>query len=485
MRERLLVVCVAVAAVGARSVNITQPFVDHWSWRQADMAMIAGNLYRDGFDLLHPRIDWAGAEPGYVGTEFPLVPAIAALLYLLLGVQDWIGRAVSIAFFAASVPFLYRLLVRLAGRMAALWAIAVYGAIPVSIFSARSFMSDTASLALALAAVWLFVRWLDDERAWLLAGAGVAAALALLVKLAAVAIAVPLLALALRKHGRRLAARIDLWAVAIAVGVVTAAWYLHGYRIHLLYPPYHFFGQRVLGLTGADTYTSVFQSVVTTGLSPVVGALAVGGLLLSRGRPAAWVLPCWLLGAALFVVPLAGGYHPWYALPFVPPAAGLAGVALDAVQRRLDKIGGRTLGLAATGLLLVAVAVSSWRLVSPLYESRNDAASRAGRALQRLAPPDALVTVVDGGDPTALYYSRRRGWHFPPGHIGALPATSEQAIAELASLKLRGVHSLTLLRHTRWWLDHYPEFARYLTMHGRVAEDTSDYVVFVLTDAER
>src|SRR6266536_3251076 len=92
-RERLLLGAWLVAALSVRLAGITEPLVDTWSWRQTDVAMIAENFYQHGFKLLYPQIDWAGSFPGYVGTEFPLVPFLAALLYLPFGVQDWIGRS--------------------------------------------------------------------------------------------------------------------------------------------------------------------------------------------------------------------------------------------------------------------------------------------------------------------------------------------------------------------------------------------------------
>jgi hypothetical protein len=481
-RERLVLLGVAATGIAARVFNVTQPFVDAWSWRQADVAMIADNLHRHGFNVFYPRIGWAGPAPGYVGAEFPLVPLLAALLYRIFGVQDWIGRVVSIVFFTVSLPVVFLLVKRVYGARAALLALAMYCTVPVGLFSARSFMPDTASLTLALVAVWLFVRWLDHERPWVLVGAGCAAAVALLVKLAAVSIAIPILALAVRKYGgRRMLARVDLWAAALLVGLVTAVWYLHGYRISRVHPPYHYFGAGWVGLAGTDTYGSVLRLIVVSELTPVVVVLALGGLVLGRGRAGGWVFHWWLVGALMFVLPLTPGYHPWYALAFVPPVAGLAGAALDRAERRLGKVGGSTLGRAAIGLVFIVLIVSSWHAVSPLYEPWNDPAYRAGKALDRLSPADALVAVVDGGDPTALYYSRRHGWHFLTD-IGAVPAESQQAIAELMMLKRQGLHSLTLLSSTRWWLTTYPEFALHLAAHARIIEDTPDYAIFVLNE---
>jgi hypothetical protein len=86
-REWRSVLLLLAVGLGIRLVGISQPFVDEWSWRQSDMAMIAENFYRQGFHVLYPEINWAGPT-GYVGTEFPLVPLLAAGLYPVVGVRD-------------------------------------------------------------------------------------------------------------------------------------------------------------------------------------------------------------------------------------------------------------------------------------------------------------------------------------------------------------------------------------------------------------
>jgi hypothetical protein len=107
--EPVLLFAVITLGVLCRLVYISQPFLDAYSWRQADVAMISENFYLHGFNIFYPQINWAGNSPGYVGTEFPLVPFLAALFYLAFGVQDWIGRSVSVVFFAFSVPLFYLL----------------------------------------------------------------------------------------------------------------------------------------------------------------------------------------------------------------------------------------------------------------------------------------------------------------------------------------------------------------------------------------
>jgi hypothetical protein len=102
--ELLLLFAILACGLGLRLIAISQPFIDAWSWRQADVAMIAENFYRTGFHIWYPQVNWAGNAPGYVGTEFPLVSFIAALFYKVFGVQDWIGRSVSLLFYAVSLP---------------------------------------------------------------------------------------------------------------------------------------------------------------------------------------------------------------------------------------------------------------------------------------------------------------------------------------------------------------------------------------------
>src|SRR6478609_4054679 len=102
-----IVFAICLLAVAARLVLINQPYVDHWSWRQNDVAAIARNFLQNGFRFGYPQIDWAGNAPGYVGTEFPILPLIAAICYKLAGVHEWMGRIQPVILFAVSLLFFF------------------------------------------------------------------------------------------------------------------------------------------------------------------------------------------------------------------------------------------------------------------------------------------------------------------------------------------------------------------------------------------
>ncbi|HEY7000913.1 MAG TPA: glycosyltransferase family 39 protein [Candidatus Udaeobacter sp.] len=145
-----------IFAVAARLILIKQPYVDHWSWRQSDVAAIARNFFENGFRFGYPQIDWAGGSAGYVGTEFPILPYLAAICYRFAGTHEWIGRSQSVILFAVSLPFFFLLVRETFGDTAATWATFFYAFAPLNVFAGRSFMPDVPSLSLAIIGLYFF-----------------------------------------------------------------------------------------------------------------------------------------------------------------------------------------------------------------------------------------------------------------------------------------------------------------------------------------
>src|SRR2546430_15102431 len=159
-----LVATMSIFAVAARLVLVNQPYIDHWSWRQSDVATIARNLSENGFRFAYPQIDWAGDAPGYVGTEFPILPFLAAICSKFAGIHEWIGRSQAVIFFAVSLPFFFLLVREIFGDAAAIWATFFSGFAPLNVCAGRAFMPDVPSLSLALIGLYFFLRWIDGEK---------------------------------------------------------------------------------------------------------------------------------------------------------------------------------------------------------------------------------------------------------------------------------------------------------------------------------
>jgi len=474
----MLLLALTSLGVGLRLINISQPFVDWWSWRQADVAMIAENFYRHGFNPCYPQINWAGQAPGYVGTEFPLVPFIAALLYVPFGVQDWVGRCVSVFFFAASVPLLYLLVKKVFNRRSAFFAVVVYCLTPLGIFAGRSFMPDTASLSFSLAAVYLFIEWLERERGFrLFLALTLATSLAILIKLPAIIIGLPLLYLAWKEYGPRFVLRRELWAFAILSLLFSLAWYAHAYLISVRYFPYHFFGEGGIKIEGLRWYLAILRQAATFSLTPVAFALMLVGVILPSPTKYGRVFHWWLIAIALFVLIAGeGNRHQWYRLPLVPVAAAFAGLACDFIWRRVARLTSSPLApLSICSLLIAALAYCSYVYTQPFYEPMSLSDWQAGVELSRIAPPEVLVIVPDDGNPTAIYYSRRKGWHLFE------PAESREAIEEIEGLRKEGAGYLIFTENKFWWLEYYSELRKYLDAHYRRVRETDSYIIFDLT----
>ncbi len=370
--EILLLLALISLGVLFRLIKISQPFVDAWSWRQADVAMIAENFYLHGFNIFYPQINWAGINPGYVGTEFPFVPFIASLHYAVLGIQDWIGRSVSVFFFAVSVPFFYLLV---------------------------------------------------------------------------------------RK-------------------------YLHAFFISIVYFPYHMFGSGLLRIAGVSKYAQILLGTLTSNLTPVTAVLMAIGMILPTDNQFGRLFHWWLLGIIVFVVFVGEGNfrHAWYQLPLVPVAAAFAGAALDFSLAKLGQAyRSRLVPFVTVISFFSLLSYLSYFHVKPLYAAWALPSWKAGNEINRIAPPGALIIVPGSGDPTTIYYSKRRGWHYlGDGRIGSFPANSELAINDVENLRRKGAAYFVLTKDTLWYLDWYKGLERHLNSHYRQISDGHDYLIFDL-----
>src|SRR5881409_246071 len=196
-----LAITIWIFAVVVRLILINQPFVDHWSWRQSDVAAIARNFHEGGFRFAYPQIDWAGDATGYVGTEFPILPFVAAICYKFAGIHEWIGRSQAVILFAVSLPFFFLLVREIFGSTAAVWATFFFSFTPLNIFAGRSFMPDVPSLSLAIIGLYFFLRWTHDQKWTPFFAAAIAISLSILIKVTSIVIAAPLLYLAVAGIG--------------------------------------------------------------------------------------------------------------------------------------------------------------------------------------------------------------------------------------------------------------------------------------------
>jgi hypothetical protein len=503
-----LVIGLWILAVAARLILIDQPYVDHWSWRQSDVAAIARNFSEGGFRFAYPQIDWAGDATGYVGTEFPSLPFVAAICYKLTGIHEWIGRSQAVIFFAVSLPFFFLLVREMFGRAAAVWATFFYSFAPLNIFAGRSFMPDVPSLSLAIIGLYFFLRWVRDRESVSFVVAAIAISLSILIKSTSIVIFAPLLYLAVaalsgrwRNKERRFpkppgrpgdrpslnCSTGKTWLqlltfVAIAL-LPSVAWYWHAYQIAERFYPHHLFGAGGVRIESLGWYWDIARQTATSSLTPVLVIMALIGLFVAPRSKYSLLFHWWLAGMILFMIVVGyGNRHPWYQLPLVPITAVFAGAACAFFG---SKISSRVAATTLSILLVSSFVILSYVYVRPLYESSAAQLRDAGLELHKITEPTALIVAADTGDPTIFYYAHRKGWHFleTDGIYAGNPSDSQEAIANLDELRRRGGTHVVFTTNTFWWLDYYPEFAKHLSDNATLMEATSKFKIYQLNAA--
>jgi 4-amino-4-deoxy-L-arabinose transferase-like glycosyltransferase len=502
-----IVFVICILAVAARLIFINQPYVDHWSWRQSDVAAVARNFLQNGFRFGYPQIDWAGNAPGYVGTEFPILPFIAALYYKFAGVHEWIGRIQAVILFAISLPFFFLLVREIFGSTAAVWASFFFCFTPLNVFAGRSFMPDVPSLSLAIVGLYFFLQWVEHGESASFFVAAIAISLSLLIKITSVVIVAPLMYLAVaavsnRRNSRKgdlqigpavletVAPCVGAWRTplkfvlfAAIVLLPSAIWYWHAYQMAQKFYPHHFFGAGGIRVESFAWYWHIAQQTLVSSLTPALAVMALVGLFVpqSRDRRYSRLFHWWL--AAMIVFIIISGYgnrHRWYQLPLVPIAAAFAGAGCAFVA---SKIPSRVIAVTLSGLLVSSVTILAFYYVQPFYQSSAAQLRDAGLELKKATPPDALIVAADMGDPTIFYYAERKGWHFLEQNAiyNGNPDDSEQAIENLERLRGRGATHFVFTRNTFWWLQSYPEFIGDLSKHATLIETTPEFRIYKLT----
>ena len=507
-RASHIAIAIWILAVAARLVLINQPYVDHWSWRQSDVAAIARNFYEGGFRFAYPQIDWAGDATGYVGTEFPILPFLTAICYKVAGIHEWIGRSQAVIFFAVSLPFFFLLVREVFDNTAAAWATFFFSFAPLNVFAGRSFMPDVPSLSLAIIGLYFFLRWIRDREWAPLLVAAIVISLCILIKATSIIVAVPLLYLAVAGIGdpgrreiklvtiRDCRSRLQLLLFAALAVLPSVAWYWHAYQIAQRFYPYHLFGAGGIRIENFSWYWAIARETVRSSLTPVLAILALVGLFVAprlrrcsaegrlRSKYSA-LFHWWLVAMVLFVIIAGyGNRHRWYQLPFVPITAALAGAACAFLG---SKISSRVVAITLSILVASSFGILSFLCVRPLYESSAAQLRDAGLELDKITAPDALIVAADTGDPTIFYYARRKGWHFLEKHgiYAGNPSDNQEAITNLEELRRRGATHVALTTNTFWWLDYYPEFAQHLSDSAVLIEMTPEFKIYKLSPIAR
>ncbi|TGQ12058.1 glycosyl transferase [Mesorhizobium sp. M2E.F.Ca.ET.166.01.1.1] len=505
----ILLAILLIAAI-ARFHDITQPLVDAFSWRETSTAMMADNFQQRSWNIFFPEVSWTGPGPSYQGREFQIVSYITALLYQLFGWHDWFGRMVAALFGMVTVFSLHRLTALCWDEAHAHAAALTYALMPGPAMIDSSFLPDPSMLALVTLGVWLFVKYWVGGKPWLLPLATASFTLGALAKppgLAAGAVIFFLTVCWILQRRYRQATRV-LFSGLISLAVVAAYF---GWAIYLgrSYPPYHVAGSGYIWDSGFWTFfknSFYLKSVWNTSVwwfygYPFMALIAVGFWMPPKpgeetGERVLSAVPyVWLAAAAIVYVAAAREItsNPWNYHIFHVPLAMFCGrgalvlATLGAGTALTPAVILRSIFIATLALIL-----STFPLVKTMKAPVATNGKLLGEALARVAKPDDLVVTIAPavGDPVAIYYSRQRGWVFPPGggdvEWSKFVEDDATAIAQLEDLRAQGADLFGVAKEAadnqdRQFMKHHAGVIGYLDKAGTKLVDSDTLLVYRIT----
>lgn len=458
-----------------RFEQIRQPYVDAFSWRQTDTAMMAENFFRHNNNIFYPEVNWTGPGPGYQGREFQTVTYLSAMLYQLVGQHAWVGRSVSVLFGLWGILAFYHVVHLCWDREHAIVAALVMAVMPGAIFIDRSFLPDPAMVALIVTSLWLWLRYLQTGLWRHLLLGGIVGAWGASTKIPGLIIGLPMayawfaLTNPRRRWRPRKLARAMLFATLILVP--TIAYYLWAHHLALSYPPYHFAGEgNWLWDSGIARWVNEQYYLpelldnyrVWIWRWPLIGLVALGLVIRptessEKGSESSRAIPylfhVWMIAAVIYFLLGARELvnNPWNFHIVNPPAAALASASILWLAKQLQRRWTPAALAIIAFLLLLIGTVGQVGLNWMAHPFAHDD-YRLGLALQDISQPGDLVVTFNGalGDPTAVYYSQRRGWPFPPLHAWNQPLRDDdEAIMVFEDLQARGADWLGIVASRR------------------------------------
>ncbi|MCB9877254.1 MAG: glycosyltransferase family 39 protein [Planctomycetes bacterium] len=478
-RRWLLVVFAAYAAMMLLAV----PQGIGSSWRECDTQAIARSFLVEGFDPLHPRVDWRGDTSGAVECEFPLFQLMVATVMAVTGEAEWPGRVIALLSMLFAAFSLHRLMEARVGAAGALAGAMVFLTGGHALVLGGRVQPDATSTALALAGLTTYVRFLATGSGSTLLLATLATTFGALAKPTALQIVlVQFLWTALLAPQRLRETRV--WAAHAATVGVVVSWLWHSQSLYL-----------ETGLTfgvvsGGDTKFPDLEHLLmpelhvqmlrTTGRYGF-GLLGGIGLLVMVVRRRFDLVDASLL--VMVALGLFGSFRYSHSSGLGRHYHVFAAVAgAWCVARAMPARPGRLLW----ALLAAAVIGQGAMHAANERQWRQDVLSSSqlplAAAVEAASKPDELVVVhgmessfdedwqrrINFEEPILLYNARRHGW------VLALDAVSD---GELAALRQRGA---------RLFVDQAPAATppaaqRWLDEHGELLETLPGGRVYRLT----
>jgi len=479
--------------------GLFSPILDLYSSRQEQCAMIARNFFRHGYNIFHPEVDWFGPFNSSWRLEFPLVSYLAALLYSIFGIHEFLGRIVNIVFSLGSIYLIFQLTKNLFNKKTAIYAGFLFAVSPLGVYFGRTFIPNTIAIFFSIASLYYFYQWLKSDYRFYYILAFIATLLSFLSNLSTLYLCLPLLYLAYSKYRNRIFTKFSIYLFFSFTILVSLSWYVKA----SLDVTAFIANKTNLGiLVQPAFYRRILENLGLLILTPIGAFLAVLGCGLSINKREEYLLHLWL--AAIIIYTLCASeqnyIHYYYQLPFVPIFSIFAAKAIDRLSR--PELWKESLFLKVNPNLIIwgamsCILITGYIVIRPFYKWDANI-YRVSKIINAITEKDAIVIAGRGGHQASLYYTDRKGWQTndvkPVGSLSYswalnlnkynFPERTKSGIVlsseiDLVKFLIKHGADYYFIYNTQIFKDE-PGFRKYMYSNFKVIKEEENFVIFDL-----
>lgn len=493
MRFSLGIAIIIIVGLAIRLYRINIPILEFYPSRQIQTADIARNFFKTDLNIFHPAVSYFGKDSTPFLIEFPGYNYSVALVYLVFGVHEVIGRLVSVLAWLISIIFIYKIASYLGSKTSANIACLFYTFSPLSVLISRSFQPDQLMITFSIAGIYYFLKWNKKDNFISLLLSAIFISVSVLLKLPSVIFTfLPIVLFVLINNKNRVK---PLLIYFTCVLLPTLLWYGYAYFQKQSsaitsggFSLSTWFGFDVF--LNPNYYKNIFSFEYNLVLLPIGICLFVLGVFYKLKRTQKF-LYFWLGSVIIYflVFNKHAMTHEYYHLPFLSVAVLFIGIAGEKVWRavRANIISKVVLVSILSLTLFILMMIPALQRAYKPIDRFNYVLDTAAKIKGITKPDDLIIGSMDSG-PSLIYYSNRSGWQFAVNRddsevqfsfYGIKNAKVAGPIADLEDLRGRGAVIFASANKKQFVSNVH--FAKYMYDNYPAVSENDNFVIFSLT----
>ena len=418
-----LVFLVSLAFV-LRLYQLQTPLADWHSFRQADTASVTREYVKHSIDLLRPRYhDLSNIQSGLDNldgwrmVEFPFINAGIAMILKTLPFLPLVptSRMISIIFSLLTLISIYYLVKNLSGKKTAYLAAFIFSVLPYSVYYSRTVLPEPGMLFFSTFSILSFYYWVRrGEWKWYLLSA-TSLSLALLLKPFVIFTALVYLIIFFFYKKNFRVTRLPNYLVTL-LPFLLSLFPLYLWRQWIIQFPSGIpasdwlFNSDLIRFRPAWFRWLFYERIAKL----ILGFFGVMFLPLAfiKIKKDTLVYAAWWIGMIIYMSVLATGNvrHDYYQILLTPiiciSVAKGSTWLLDFLKVKFS----HQTSVSILGFIYLLMLTFSWQQVKGYFNINHWEYVKAGRAVDKLLPPNAKVIASGNGDTTFLFQTNRTGW---------------------------------------------------------------------------